>query len=173
MSHIHTGATKVLDQIGRGMVEMGLRDSVIAQKVGCTKWLVQQWRAKRGIPAIPTFRHSRKLSEMGQELYGSGLSDRDIADRIGCTSSNIRQWRKARGLKPNCKVGDEDWYVKNVDWEVREQTIRLMDAGYTDKEAASELGIKPPSFAARRRRLGFGPNKKRNGLMQPRENDDD
>ena len=77
----------------------GKNDTVIARSIGVSRYAVECWRQKHGLPSNQANKPRVAIPhEKALELYNKGLVDTEIAKAIGCAQSTVNIWRAINGL---------------------------------------------------------------------------
>lgn len=77
----------------------GLTDKEIAEKLGCNKSKVWEWRTKRGLPSHSN-RGKHDLNAV-EQLYRRGYSDTMISRELSIPAYVVTQWRNRHGYTRN------------------------------------------------------------------------
>ena len=91
----------------RRLHEAGMNDCEIAQELGITYYVVNEWRNNAGLESnwdIKKREYRSKVQKMEpkiQELYNQGKYDYEIAQIIGCSNRTVMSWRRKKGLPSN------------------------------------------------------------------------
>jgi len=98
------------------------------------------------------------LRQHGPKLLRDGLTDAEIREIAECSIVVVRRWRWANGLA--CNMPDY-LFARDSLLRQREETMRLVAAGFDDAEAARMLGITVVCFRKRRWYARLRPGKLR------------
>lgn len=83
---------------GLRMYKAGKNDRQIADALGCSDTTVCTWRAREGLPAIPTARHPVYDWALAGKMRAEGATIKQIADALGCHPTTVEAWLKREGL---------------------------------------------------------------------------
>lgn len=131
----HGAATTALRALlAQGNVLGVVTDQEIADRVGCTRALVQHFRKVHGIP--------RRIATRTLVASDPGLgvdADRTVAERLGVSMSAVTDARRAAGLPPTRKWAHAP--VRHALAALREAALDLGE--FTIKELAAATGRTP------------------------------
>jgi hypothetical protein len=99
------------DLLERLYYEEGLSRQKIADRLGCTEWIVRSQMERYGLPARRPWDYRRIDIPEGllrRLYYEEGLSQVKIAERIGCDERVIRDRMREFGMEPKSPA-DYKW----------------------------------------------------------------
>lgn len=134
----------------------------IAAQLGRTAASISNARNRYGIKEY-TYINRKKV----REAYGQDAQT--VANNLGCSASSVRRiWRDMRLPALKLFHDKEGWKIRQHVSQIRRRRLEgkaagfdpdlireLFEDGYSDKEAAEELGCSPVAFKLRRLQLGL------------------
>lgn len=136
------------------LVEQGLNDRQIAERLGLSRSAVQKIRSSAGLEPV--------LSPIDKEaflsLYNQGMGDAHIAAQLSRTKTEVTRLRRTMGLPTQGRA------------RVQIPEPRLLELhaqGLSDGQIAAELGVSRTHVLKARKRLGLASNRPRGGQRKP------